>query len=194
MPEPLITVTIERKHNLGNYEHVLGSVSIQFVGGGATDESIRSVQDAILPFLTVEALTRGVQQHTRAQVKTETNAAPAEPAEKPRAARGRGRAAEAARPAEPDAAIEAALNPADAEALAELAKATEAPPSPAVIRARITEICSGNAKAAEAVRRHLAANGLAKLRQVDDEALGEYLALAEGRPATVTAADDDGVI
>jgi hypothetical protein len=40
------------------------------------------------------------------------------------------------------------------------------------------------------VRRHLAANGLARLRHVADEDLEEYLAIAEGRAAVT----DDSVI
>jgi hypothetical protein len=175
MSDPVITVTIERKHNLGNYEHVLGSVSVQVVAA-SIDEGIRQTQGAILPFLTVEALTRGVAQQVRAQTQVETNAAeptaketpkPAEPAEKPKSARGRGRAAEEAK------------------------AAVEAPLTPTGIRARITEICSGDARAAEAVRRHLAANGFAKLRHVDDADLEEYLAIAEGR---ASASSDDSVI
>jgi hypothetical protein len=178
MSDPVITVTIERKHNLGNYEHVLGSVSVQVVAA-SIDEGIRQTQGAILPFLTVEALTRGVAQQVRAQTRVETNAAepaaketpkPAEPAEKPKPARGRGRAAEEAKAA---------------------AEAPEAPLTPTGIRARITEICSGDARAAEAVRRHLAANGFAKLRHVDDADLEEYLAIAEGR---ASASNDDSVI
>jgi hypothetical protein len=182
MSDPVITVTIERKHNLGNYEHVLGSVSVQ-ITANSIEEGVKKAQEAILPFLTVEALTRGVAQQVRAQAQVETNAAPAEPAvaeapkpvepeEKPKPVRGRGRAAEEAR------------------AAAEAKAAQQAPVTPAAIRARITEICSTNAQAADAVRRHLAANGLARLRRVADEDLEEYLAIAEGRAAVT----DDSVI
>lgn len=183
MPEPLITVSIERKHNLGNYEHVTGKVEIAVIGTGDVESTIRGAQDLIRPYLTVEALTRGSPVGVTVQGSVETNVPPAdEPkAEKPKATRTKGRTAEEARPAEPAAAVAAAK------------AAPTDPTDPAAIRQRITDLCGDKPDVAAAVRRHLAANDFAKLRQVPDEQLGEYLAVAEGREpeAAKSAADDD---
>lgn len=109
-----LSVTITRKHNLGNYEHVEGSITLATVipDDRGMDEAIDFIQGVIRPYLTQDALLRGAANTPKARVEVKATegaavdplAAPAEQptkrtrakAEKP-AVRGAGRAAEEAR-------------------------------------------------------------------------------------------------
>lgn len=109
-----LSVTITRKHNLGNYEHVEGSITLAMgiPEGAEPAEFVAMTQALIRPYLSQDALLRGATPTPKARVEVKATegaavdplAAPTEQpakrtrakAEKP-AVRGAGRAAEEAR-------------------------------------------------------------------------------------------------
>lgn len=194
-----LSVTITRKHNLGNYEHVEGSITLATVipDDRGMDEAIDFIQSVIRPYLTQDALLRGTANTPKARVEVKATegaavdplAAPAEQpakrtrakAEKP-AVRGAGRAAEEARTAAEEADPLADLGAEEPQQAAVDPFADEEPAAvvpqtltPAEMRKNITLACASDPKVQAKVVEHLHASGLAKFKDVPDEKLGEYL-------------------
>ena len=201
-----LSVTITRKHNLGNYEHVEGSITLATVipDDRGMDEAIDFIQGVIRPYLTQESLLRGTANAPKAQVEVRTTEGAAEAAEQPAkrtrakaekpAVRGAGRAAEEARTAAEEArsAAEAADPLADiavpeepqeaaVDPFADEEPAAVAPPTltPAEMRKAITLACASDPKVQAKVVEHLHASGFAKFKDVPDEKLGEYLRIVK---------------
>lgn len=180
-----LSVTIMRRHNLGNYEHVEGSITLATVipDDRGMDEAIEHIQGVIRPYLTQESLLRGTANAPKARIEVKTNAAAESEPEAPKrtrtktekpAVRGAGRAAEEARTAA-EAVDPLADEPAADPFADEPAAPVEPTLTPAEMRKEITVACAGDPKVQAKVVEHLHASGLAKFRDVPDEKLGEYL-------------------
>lgn len=69
-----INVTLLRRHNLGNYEHVEGSITVGAAVEDGQDvaEAAARLQQQIIPLLTVDALTKAQTKAVKAQTKAAT--------------------------------------------------------------------------------------------------------------------------
>lgn len=194
-----LSVTITRRHNLGNFEHVEGSITLAtgIPEGAEPAEFVAMTQALIRPYLSQDALLRGATPTPKARIEVRTTEGAAEAAEaaeapakrtrikteKP-AVRGAGRAAEEARSAaeaaDPLADIappEEPAQPADDPFADE--PAVEPTQTPAEMRKAITLACASDPKVQAKVVEHLHASGLAKFKDVPDEKIGEYLRIVK---------------